>query len=181
MKQSFAAAVLALAGLVAACTVQSVDHKVVGSSGKVTELKVVFDATLPEKAKIVSVGYVVAPPPSGFTPEARQAATQFQQMLVNGFSARFAGLARPYGVTVSPAGPETLRLGITEVTSYCSASCTTRVSLGGALYDRDGKQMWTFNTRVGQGTIFAKISDEMFDAIARELLDAMKKDGLFGK
>jgi hypothetical protein len=170
------------------CTVQSVDSHRVASSDpaipatqKITDLKVAFDPTPPRQFRIVSSGRGYAAPPSVYEPQARQLITNFERLFARGFAQRFAQHAIPYGVSLSPAAPNILRLKIAEITVHCSGNCVTRAQLGGNLYGPDGRPMWVFNSNVGQATIFSSVSDDMFDALARELLEAMKKDGVIGK
>jgi hypothetical protein len=102
-------------------------------------------------------------------------------MFVKGFRDRFPELARSYGLIVSPDGLQTLRLQITGVETICPGRCVHRVQLSAVLLDSGGKAMWVLGAHVGQAMRYQTISGEMFDVIALEILDAMKKDGLTSK
>jgi hypothetical protein len=59
-------------------------------------------------------------------------------------------------------------------------NCTIRVTLAGDLCSSEGVLLCHFRIKPGQTSIFAQSDDAQFDAVARELLDARKRDRRIG-
>lgn len=112
--------------------------------------------------------------------QARDATPQFVAVFDAGFRDRFPALAAAHGLTVSPTAPALLTVWITGQRTYCYSRCLHRVLLHGELQDATGKDLWRFDTAVGQATAASDISIDMFDPFAIEVLKAMKKDRVIG-
>jgi len=176
-----------LAVLVSACAVTGTTSNRTGpETPKLTAVKVDFDPRPPATGTVTTTAQGILAPVivKSQAPinaqRSRDAVVQFEAVFSDGFRNRFPRLAAAYGLQISPTAPDKLRLRVTEVKTYCTLSCVTRVMLAGDLLNAGGAVVWQFATKPGQATIFAAIDGELFDKAARELLDAMKKDGLIG-
>jgi hypothetical protein len=171
--------VLATGLAIAACTIQSTQSNRIGTDiAKVAEIHVIYIPTVPPKGTVAQYGYG----PQFITPDRIQTASsstlEYAAMFQAGFRDRFPAMAAKYGLTVSAIAPARLIVQITGTKTTCTAKCVTRVDLSANLVDGANKPLWHFQTSPGQSSIFAKIDAELFDVVARTLLDSMKKDGI---
>jgi len=174
------------ASVLGGCTVTSThSSRMTPDVVKVSSVRVVFDLTRPPFARVNTTM-------SGYNLElariknlsdqqvARSLGEQLVQIFAAGFRDRFPTLAARYGLTVSASAEMELRLQDVGELTRCTQgqNCFTRITINAQLLDAAGKPVWRFDTTVGQATQFAKISDEIFDALAEEVLGAMKSDGV---
>jgi hypothetical protein len=180
-------AIIVLGVALASCTVSSTHSTRVADGVKVSAVRVLFDPRPPPTARVTTTA--TGPGAAAIVGSlneldkrtALQASQQFQQVFTAGFRDRFPALAAKYGLTVAPDADVQLGFRIVEQSTSCAGKCVTKVTMGALLLDASRKPLWRFDTRVGQATVFASISNEMFDALAEEVLQAMKKDGIIGQ
>lgn len=143
---------------------------------KVTAMQVVFDPTPPTD---VNVLYKYSLSPQQID-EARISTRALIALFSKDFESRFPEIASKAGVTVRPAAPAQLKLSVVQQSAQCGAmGCISLLFLRGALFDRSSPEaLWAFTSQVGQPRDGAKITDDIFDAFANELLSKMKRDGV---
>jgi hypothetical protein len=158
----------------AACTANSPHGTPIAPNVMMSEVQVVFD---PRPMPVADK--------SAFLPnrKAVEASRKFQQVLIEGFGDRFPELAAKYGLTVTAGSPYLLNFKVVAQSTECRLSCWTRVTLAAVLFDLSAsrKQLWRFDTRVGEAVGADSIPERTFDLLADEILQAMKKDGLIGR
>jgi hypothetical protein len=156
------------------CTANSPHGTPIVPNVTVSEVRVVFEPP-PLPAADISASLA--------NRKAVEATRQFQQSLVAGFRDRFPGFAAKYGLTVTAGSPHLLNLKTVALSTRCTLSCWTRVTLAVRLSDLSAsrKQLWTFDTKVGDAVGADGVPERVFDLLADEILQAMKKDGLIGR
>ncbi|SJZ54203.1 hypothetical protein SAMN02745126_01551 [Enhydrobacter aerosaccus] len=106
---------------------------------------------------------------------------EIARLLVTGFRTRFPVLAVPYGVRIAPTADNVLHVRIESSETNCGAGkCTTTVTIEAKLLDAGGQTLWRSSIEFGQASSTVEINDVLFDAVAVQLLDGMKKDGVIG-
>jgi len=171
---------LALCG----CAVKSLKtSKDVDVIQKIRMIQVAYDPTLPHQIYIQKEG-------RGYRPTITTAdkmvaynnSLALSRIFNEGFSHRFSGIAAKYQVeVVKSADAPKLKISISSLRMACSPmGCQSLFTLQGELFSQADIRLWNFSSEVGQPVVNADISGELFDSFAKELLDAMKKDGIVG-
>jgi hypothetical protein len=173
--------VLALCIFVAACTILSVDSNRVGeTTERFRELRVVFDPRPPAKVKFVTTVGSLKNDEEFVAPRLWPKIVSVFQV---GLRDRFPDLAANYGLKVTPSSSNQLRLRFVGAMlfnpNYINVT-GVEVTVDGQLVDALGKSVWHFQTTVKNPSIFTPFDEKIFEKIAVELLEAMKKDRIIG-
>lgn len=111
-------------------------------------------------------------------------AVELAKLMHRGFKDKFPQIAKARGLTVltspaqDPSAP-VLVVKVEAVKGFCSAwGCKATLVMHGGTLRKAQDKGWAFASEVGQASNQSKIDDEIFEAFAKEMLDAMERDGV---
>jgi hypothetical protein len=113
--------------------------------------------------------------------DATQRAARLEQLLSQGFTARFPRAAAAQGLQVVTSGDveHVLRLRVVWREMKCGPfSCAAQLRVRGDVVDRTGRNVWHFIMMFGQERHEEPMNNSTVDRFARQVLEQMRKDGL---
>lgn len=154
----------------------------VAPSKQIHSVTVVYNPTLPNQ-------YSVHKQARGYKPVITDAdrvvvsnnTRSISRVVSEGLKNRFPAMAAQYGLQVVGASDGIPKLVVSIVSSRLACSsmgCQTLVWFKGDLSVGSEENFWNFRSEFGQPIVNAEISNDLFDAFAKSLLDSMKKDSV---
>lgn len=106
----------------------------------------------------------------------------FIKFLHEGFRTRFRTIAAKHGITTVTAtqAPDILKISIPRYQRRCDEQkCETILFVKGELFSSGDNILWSFNSRLRDLPADEEQFYVRFDEFAAELIDTLKKDGVF--
>ena len=187
-KRLLAIAIAIAATAPSGCAVHS--FRTTGTSATATRSAAIvlrYEPQMPQTMSVRTAGLGAVYNPSANDRLAASAyAVEMAKLMQRGFKDKFAQIVNARGVTVlnspaqDPSAP-VLVVKVEAVKGFCSAwGCKATLVMHGGTLRKLPDPGWAFASEVGQASNLSKVDDEIFEAFAKELLDAIEKDGVVG-